>query len=260
MSIKEKIKGRGIQKLLLVPLFIIGLYDATAQAPKDLGEILSSKFDFQFQRHLREPDDVPVHFSWFPASDEEPKEVVCRSFVPADWEALKEVPGIEPFINWYESKHTSTDVVSSGHTFVSGSWLKFAFAIVRNANWEEGQYYTLMVDHLIFVVRAEEEGQVFNHAKILKAGYCGLPFLYVLPPEKTYIRYEPRFNNPLENLALYIDGFPVIDSIEDSGFSESESVTSVPIYEVELTLTGRFISEEGKTIAPFIKHVNFKTK
>ena len=264
MNIKAKIKGKGIQALLLFSLFIIGVHDATAQDSKELGKILSSKFDIWMQRYPYTPDAVPVHFSWFLASDEELNEVECRSFVPDDWEALKETPGLESFIKWYESKHTSTDVVSSGTTQVSGNWVKFAFTIIRNSDWEEGKKYTLMVDHISFVARTVGEDWVFNHAKILKANdYCGLPFLYVLPPEKTYLRYEPRLNNPLENLALYIDRLyieelPAVDT-EESDSSDDTSLMKIPVYEIEATITGRFISEQGQTVAPFVKHVSFDT-
>ena len=249
-----------VTKLLLLSLFIAGIYNAAAQTPQELGEVLSSKFDILQQRYPHDPNEPPVHFSWFFASDEESQEVVCRSFVPADWEALKEVQGLAPFIKWHESEHGSAEIDSSGYTVVSGSWLKFALAIVRNTNWKEGESYILMVDQLVFVVKEAEGGRVFHHAKILKAGdYCGLPFVYVLPPEKTYLRYEPRLDNPLENLALYIDGLPLIENTADSGSDISLPEIPKPEYEIELTLTGRFISEQGETVAPFIKHVSFGT-
>ena len=185
--------------------------------------------------------------------------MVCRPFVPLNWEALQKVSGLNPFINWYESEHESRDIDSSGYTVVSGSWLKFALVIARNVSWKEGENYTLMVDHLVFIIKEAKEGRVFHHAKILKTGYCGLPFLYVLPPEKTYLRYEPRYGNPLENLALYVDGLPIDKRAMDSNSPESKSLEAVPEYEIELTLTGRFISRQGETVAPFIRHVSFDT-
>ena len=247
-----------LTKWLWIPLFAAGIYNAAAQNPKELGEILSSKFDIWQQRYPYNLDKPPVSFSWFFASDEEPQVVVCRTSLPADWEALKEVPGLDSFMRWYESEHKPEEMDSSGRTVVSGSWLKFALAIARNESWREGENYTLMVDHLVFVVKEAKGGQVFHHAKILKAGYCGLPFLYVLPPEKTYLRYDPRLDNPLENLVLYIDGLPIIENaVADSG--DNVSLIEAPEYEIEATFTGRFISEQGETAAPFIKHVILKT-
>ena len=120
---------------------------------------------------------------------------------------------------------------------LSGQWMTFGL-VIDNSN-ADGSY--LIIDHLVFMVQSNDEKQVLNHVKVIKPGYCGLPFLYIIPPD-TIQPYRITSHNPLKNLTLYVDNFPVIDPSE-----------TPPQYKMNVTLMGRFISENGEIKEPFYK-------
>ena len=146
---------------------------------------------------------------------------------------------------------------------VNGGWIQLGL-LIDNKNSGVGRNYTLVIDQLQFHWdgNCEREGQgECKGSDTISSGYCDLPFLYLVP-SGLKVDYKPLSDNPLHNLVLYVDGFEVLDSSSVSA-EDNElpggAFRIYPQYKVELTLTGRFLLEDGKTIEPFIKRVRFST-
>ena len=180
----------------------------------------------------------------------EGKELICRSFSAVSLPE-ESIPGRETIIKWTGlSEWMDKGAEGPVKTSVSGIYIHFGLVII-NGNSEE----TLVIDTVSINGRGAYNGQTFNYSKSLNAGYCGLPFFYVVAPGED-LSYHPLSENFLENLTLYMDGFPVVDSTR-----EEEPQIVIPEYDIELTLMGWFVSEEREDQSkPFFKRLGFKTK
>ena len=171
---------------------------------------------------------------------------------------------------------------------VEGNWLKLGLAI-GNTNTGVDNNPFLVVEQLIFVARARIGDREFSNVQTISSGYCETPVLYVVPPARR-INYEPHSNNPLQNLTIYVGGFPIIDRTQlpsqslarisgglgglqqapspgqssegaPGNFIRSgESLIEIPEYQVELTLRGYFILEDGTRLTEFAKRIRFRTQ
>ena len=178
---------------------------------------------------------------------------------------------------------------------VEDNWLKFGL-VIYNANRgtkkvnnkEQSRNFFLVIDSITYNATAVYEKQAFSHAGNIDPGYCDSsaeggeapPFLYFIPPNKR-VDYKPLSNNPLENLILFISGFPIIDRSSQPSFSQQQRIQSasgqgggssqqefyssrkirvIPKYTVELTLRGYFITKSGEQVAGFTKRVRLYTK
>ena len=176
------------------------------------------------------------------------KEVDCR-VASLGTNALQQIPGLEHITSVTSvSRLFSGTSTSPVKTSVSGAWMRFGLVLGNN-----NVGATLVVDHVTLTTRGTYNSQIFNHVQTLGPGYCDAPFLYVVSPGNT-LDYRPFSDNPLENLTLYLDGIPVVDS------SESDlPMRVIPKQRVELTLLGWFVSREGSSVAPFSKRIHFRT-
>ena len=164
----------------------------------------------------------------------------CRP-VPVDSVKLGKIPGLQRIFKGGEeisqnSLHTSVNISEPG------GWMAFGLSILNH-----NEDYDLTVELMSLSAQSVGEDEVLNHGRTVAGGYCGLPFVYFVPAGKS-LTYKPLSDNPLENLTVYIGGFPV------SRRSNSLSVT-VPGYQMDLTLLGRFVSESD--IQPFLKRIRF---
>ena len=174
---------------------------------------------------------------------------------------------------------------------VGENWLKFGLWIA-NRNKGKNNFF-LVIENIIFKATAVYRGEPLRpHSGNVDAGYCDsgsgggeiAPFLYLIPPNSKSA-YSSISNNPLENLTIYIDGFPIIDRSNELSFTQqqrlqrlaeggqgltegsqgrnqiygSDEIRVIPDYTVELTLIGYFMTKSGIQMAPFSKRVKFNT-
>lgn len=198
---------------LVLPFFWFHYTLAEAQ---DMGEPLSSQVDFLvMERGLSiEP---PVT-----------EEVACRPS-STDFKVL-ETDLAQVIGSLYPNQSDETPLTLT----VSGNWMKVNLNIINNN--EDGSY--LVIDHITFQAKGSYNGQELYHERTLWPGYCGLPFLYLVPSQ-SYQQYKPQSKNPLQNLTLIVDGFPEIKDDHE--------------YEVTLTVIGRFVSENGENKKLFLR-------
>ena len=202
--------------------------------------------------YLSGPDSGGSLFSGLaePSKRAEKKELICRSFSsvsPAD----ESIPGWKTIMQW-TGLHGLKDGGGDGpvKTSVSGIYLQLGLIII-NGNIGE----TLVIDTVSVNGQGTYNGRIFNYSASLNAGYCGLPFFYVVSAGQD-VSYHPLSENFLENLTLYMGGFPVVDSAE-----EQRAVIVIPEYDIELTLMGWFVSEEREDQSkPFFQRLAFKIK
>ena len=235
--------------------------DETALAPGSAAAALSANVDFHISPYERGSGDASL---LAPLSDSGPDsgsdsgsdsnaEIVCRPLPPlattvkssfeADW-----IPALDSLLSSYEQPESSLVPVEEGRRV-----LRFGF-VIYNKNPDR----SLLIDRLTVLAEGESGGRIYQNARILGPGYCGLPFLYFLPP-KGYLRYKPFSDNPRENLTLVVDGFPFVRD-----FDSDEKLTKIktPSYNLELILTGRFIPGENSGLLeeePFFKRLGFQT-
>ena len=148
---------------------------------------------------------------------------------------------------------------------VTGAWMKFGL-LIDNKNTGVGRNHTLVVEQLEYFVdgQCERDGQ--PPCKIIGAiepGYCGLPFLYLVPSGKK-VEYKPLSNDPLHNLTIYLSNLPVIDRTQQSLEGKDTSLPGgaffiLPQYKVTLVLTGSFLLEDGTVFEFFLKRIRFQT-
>lgn len=177
------------------------------------------------------------------------KEVDCRvvSFSP---NTIPQIPGLENVIDLTDFSKSATGAPAK--TNVSGAWMQFGI-ILGNPNTGTDNNYTLVIDQVILRAQGKYDQQELSYVKIIRArDYCGAPFLYVVSPGNI-LEYQPFSDNPLENLTFYLDGIPVVESIE-----EDELVKIIPDYEMEFTLMGWFVSEDGSSV-DFVRKVGITT-
>lgn len=162
---------------------------------------------------------------------------------------------------------------------VGENWLKIGLHIV-NGNEE----FFLIVTDIFFTAVARRGDQTWTHSGNISSGYCGTnQALYLVPPGKR-VEYKPHSRNDiLSNLTLYMDGFPIVDrraqpsrrfralagegkegggtggETEDLFLPESCHVF-IPSYDVEMTLSGHFITQEGNPVFEFSHRVSFSTQ
>lgn len=156
-------------------------------------------------------------------------------------------------------------------TDVADNWLKFGL-LIANHNTK----VFLVVESLHFTAEGKIRGEQFLHSGNVDHGYCSgehgdvAPFLYLVPPGKQ-AAYRPLSDNPFENLTIYLDGFPIIDRTEEpsrefqreigvTGVTGnfSSAIIEVPIYTVEITLSGYFMLKDGFPLAAFAQRYTFK--
>ena len=172
---------------------------------------------------------------------------------------------------------------------VGNNWTTFGLLIQNNTD------DLLIIDTVLFQARANCGSETFTHSGEISSSYCsgerGAPFLYIVLP-KHQINYTPNNSNSLNNLRLFIDGFPIIDRTGEPSTSfqssfraiganegtppagateagtgagakcEPHKIVVTPIYQVELTLIGYFIfmgEEESRQTGRFTKRVRFST-
>ena len=225
-------------KVLIGILLVSGSWSTLVQ-----GEGLSSKVKII-------PSYYPAHeqtggLTLFGESMFSDQEVDCR-VTSFDSQTIQQIPDWEDIVGLSE---VATGPVK---TSVSGAWMRFGL-IVGNKWEKEVTNYTVVIDHLTLMARGKHDQQVFNHVRTLRSGYCGMPFLYVVPPGNT-VDYRPLSDDPMENLTLYLDGIPVVESIE-----RNQPIKIIPEYEMEFTLMGWFISEDGSLVQPFFKRLGLHT-
>ena len=179
---------------------------------------------------------------------------------------------------------------------VGENWLKLGLYI-GNGNQGVGKNFWLIVENISFRAVARHRGFICIHQGNLDSGQCedGVPFLYVVPPGLS-VTYKPKSrNHPLENLTLYIEGFPIVDRSQEfspdlarqageesqgsaGGCQEDssalgglqnqqeslnlfgrQSVKVIPPYTVELTLHGFFVDKNGDRVAAYVGRTRFST-
>ena len=182
-----------------------------------------------------------------PSERAEGKELICRSS-SFDLPSFESTPGWKEVLN----RTLLDEYLNRGDgpvtTSVTGVYIQFGLIVIN------GSGETLVIDTVSVTGRAVYNGQIFNHSTSLNSGYCGLPFFYVAADGEA-LTYHPLSDNPLENLTLYMGGFPVVDSLE-----EGQPVIVIPGYDMELTFMGWFFSEEKAVSKPFFKRLSVKTK
>ena len=239
----------------LQPFFLQKAGAQTAEAgagsfvnPDEAGAVLSAQVDLHISPYERGSGGASL---LAPLSD---SEAACRPLPPQETTVQKSfehdrIPALEALLSSYKQPDSSLVPVEEGRRFI-----RFGFVIYnKNSN------HSLLIDRLTVLAEGESEGRIYQNARILDPGYCGLPFLYFLPP-KGYLRYKPFSDNPRENLTLVLDGFPVVKF-----FDTAENLTKIktPSYNLELILTGRFISQAAAGVLeekPFFKRLGFRTE
>ena len=168
---------------------------------------------------------------------------------------------------------------------VDGYWLNFGLEI-QNHNRGENNFY-LVINRINYSAVAVYRGQTRTNSGTISVGYCGNEedtpnFLYIVPPIST-IGYDYESKNPLYNLTIVIDGFPVEDRTgrlspseqrrldiygRDSSSSDSSpdslyppnELIFVPGYTVELTFSGTFLKpNRSEPNVPFSYRTRFRT-
>ena len=199
---------------LILPFFWFHYTLAEAQG---MEEPLSSQVDFLvMERGLSmEP----------PTTEEVPCRPPSTNFKVLETDPIAQVMG-----SLYPDESDETPLTLT----VSENWMKVNLTVVNHN--EDGSH--LVIDHITFRAQGSYKEQVLNHVRTLGPDYCGLPFLYLVS-SSTFLQYKPQSTNPLQNLTLIVDGFPVIEDDHE--------------YEIALIAMGRFVSEDGKTQKPFFK-------
>ena len=205
-------------------LFIITWSFYTLAVAQNSSEILSSKVYLNISPHPNEEREEEPLFGEPSGESQE----VCRPSA-SNFATFQGTPVAQIIENLYPDAKDSFDE-SNTTISLSGQWMKLGL-VIDNSN-ADGSY--LIIDHLVFLVQSNDEKQPL-YVKIIKPGYCGLPFLYIIPPD-TIQPYRRQSKNPLKNLKLYLDNFPVIDP-----------------YKMHVIAVGRFVSENGETKEPFYK-------
>lgn len=147
---------------------------------------------------------------------------------------------------------------------VEGGWIQFGLSI-QNPNLGVGKNYPLVINRLEFYwngnCRREGLAEDCVGSHTISSGYCGLPFIYLVPSGQQ-VDYKPLSENPLHNLVLYVPGFQILDSSalskENNRLPGGASLI-FPQYRVELILVGNFLLEDGTEIEPFVKRTEFYT-
>ena len=237
-------------KVLIGSLLAFGSYNVIAQSGSSCLEKAKSKGEELSCKVKTIPSYYPAHeqvggLTLYGESMFSEREVDCR-VASFDSKTIQQIPGWEDIVGLNE---TAVDPVK---TLVSGAWMRFGL-IVGNNNVGENGNYTVVIDHLTLMARGKHSQNVFNHVRPLRSGYCGMPFLYVVPPGNT-VDYRPLSDNPMENLTLYLDGIPVMESIESN-----QPIKIIPEYKMEFTLMGWFVSEDGSSVEPFFKRFGLST-
>ena len=182
-----------------------------------------------------------------------------------------------------EEEEEEEEAVSSPifHT-VGDNWIEFGVLIENNTD------FALVINKVRLSGVGRCGGKIFNYSDEKSSGYCAegdFPILYLIPPRQK-IEYNPENTNPFHNLKLYFDGFEIEDrrdqdsrrlqNLANRGLVSSNTNTitneieetcepsrdyAIPVYQLELSLTGYFIglSSEYVTI-DFFKRVNFSTE
>lgn len=237
-------------KQILMLVCCVAAFDALAQssaAKVTTGASLSDKVKFHFSVLLDSDGKLSLFYgkpSSVPEQSSE-MEVRCRPNSP-DMQSILAEPALAPLSFLYGE---STSVFSGNTVSVSGNWLKLGLQIEnKTKDW------ILVIEDIVLFAEAEHEGEVFHYRQDLSRGYCGLPFLYVVP-DGISLHYDPFSDNPLENLTLYIDGFPSIDGTSGAG-------STVPEYKMDLVIFGRFISirdDKKPSVEVFLKKLKLTT-
>ena len=159
---------------------------------------------------------------------------------------------------------------------VAGGWTKIGLSIGNNSQ------FFLVIDTLSWQATGYHDGQAYSSQGNLGDGYCsgsegGFPFLYFVPPQRKILYKPQNRDSPLENLTLYLSGFPVVDrsgepsvraaQILSQGGGEASPAQAVrpggqlidiPNYNVDLVLTGYFLNQDGQIMTSgFSKRVSF---
>ena len=238
-------------------LLISGAFGAVAQSgesgclerARNKGEELSCKVKIIPSYYPALSHEQSGSITLFGESMFSEKEVDCRmASMNKDWYFNQAIPGLRHIATGGDFSESVTGPVK---TSVSGAWMRFGL-VLGNNNVGEGAH-TLIIDYITLTARGKYESQVFNHVQTLGPGYCDAPFLYVVSPGNT-LDYRPFSDNPQENLTLYLDGIPYLVS---SASGSPERI--IPAQEMELTLLGRFISEDGSKVKLFFKRIGLRT-
>ena len=161
---------------------------------------------------------------------------------------------------------------------VGENWLKVGLHIA-NGNEE----FFLIITDIFFTAVARRGDQTWTHSGNISSGYCGTnQALYLVPPGKR-VEYKPHSRNDiLSNLTLYMSGFPMVDrraqpgrrfqtltgeNTGGGGVGETEDLilpesclVFIPSYNVEMTLSGHFITQAGNPVFEFSHRVYFSTQ
>lgn len=243
-------------RILLFILSIVGSFGVMAQeAESDVNNL-----DEEIRFLISSKDSVgngTVLYNGLAVSEN--KEVECRPY-PIDLEPIKKIPGwefIADLTNLDESL-SEEDAAGPVKTFVSGGWLKLGLLIVNSSNkLGQSEGYNLLIDYLTISAFGIHDGRAIKHVKTIHSpefNYCGLPFLYMVPPG-TVVRHMTTSSRPLENLTLYLDGFPFVESVDGD-----QSVVEFPKYTVGLDLRGWEISKDGSSVKPFSRRIQVYTQ
>ena len=246
-----------LRKLVFI-LSILGSFGVMAQDTEPDASSLDSDIEF-FISSKDNVGNLTVLYSGLMVSDS--KEVECRP-KQIDLEPIKRIPGWEIIANLTNLDESPSEEAVTGpiKTVVSGGWLKLGFVIVNASNQlGQSEGYNLVIDHLTISAFGKHDGRVINFVKTIHSpdsNYCGLPFLYIVPPGTT-VRHvtSSESDHPLENLTLYLDGFPFVESVDGD-----QSVAELPKYTVRLDLMGWFISKDGSSAEPFSKRIQLYTQ
>ena len=249
-----------LRKLVFI-LSILGSFGVMAQDTEPDASSLDSDIEF-FISSKDNVGNLTVLYNGLMVSDS--KEVECRPH-PIDLEPIKRIPGWEIIANLINLDESLSEEDAAGpiKTVVSGGWLKLGLVIVNASNkFGQSEGYNLVIDHLTISALGKHDGRVINFVKTIHSpdsNYCGLPFLYMVPPGTTVshatLPKHPGFEHPLTNLTLYLDGFPFVESVDGD-----QSVAELPKYTVRLDLMGWFISKDGSSVEPFSRRIQLYTQ
>ena len=218
---------KGLSIIHALALALILLPKARAEGEEAASQSLSSKVSFFAAIEGGGGEGFGLQKNSAPSTDECRPENVTK-------ESLRAAALSESLFSLYDlSFEGGSHIVP----IESGGSLKLRFIIHNNTD------YTLLVERLSFAAQGKSGGAYTIHAKTLAANYCGLPFLYAAAP-KDIAPYSQFSGNPLENLTLHLDGFPL-------------DFDPPPHYSLELVFMGRFIPQDGGDQIPFVKKIYF---
>ena len=172
---------------------------------------------------------------------------------------------------------------------IGNGWVKFGLYISNGRNFSNSanrkEHLLLVITDLFVTASARVGERVETFAGNVGSDYCAsegqlrLDFLYLVPGGKA-VKYRPDSNNPLENLTIYLSGFPVIDNrqqaeavpgAEDGAGGGAGAAAAgnnslvgnciiyVPRYRVRLTLSGYFMTSSGTKVQNFNHRTVFHT-